>query len=153
MPHSTPKKPTPESSQLGDNLYKSLGEARLRSVLERLYDRLFEDPILAHFFIRSDKKALIEKQFSFLARQFGASKEEHAYTGRSIPAAHVKLGIRAAHLRRRHLILAETLATSHELTDTQRQAWLALDAKVTDLLGRLHRQSWRLGRDPSANST
>lgn len=79
-------------------LFASLGGAAvLRAVVDDFYERVFADPELAPFFVRTDRRAQREHQYEFLAAALGGPR---GYTGRSLRAAHRGRGITAAHFAR-----------------------------------------------------
>lgn len=112
-------------------LYQKIGESRIREVIERLYDAIFQDPLIGHFFFHHDKEKLIAQQMAFTSRLLGATAV--AYDGRSLPQVHYPLRIRPVHFKRRQVILAETLAACGiEKKDAER--WLGLEARLRGLI-------------------
>jgi truncated hemoglobin YjbI len=89
-------------------LYEKIGKTRIQHVIECLYDRLFEDPLLSHFFFAKDKATLIARQLEFTLRLLG--DDTSLYQGKPIPVAHAPLGIKPVHMDRRQKVLAEVLA-------------------------------------------
>ncbi len=105
-------------------LYEQLGEARLFAVLDDLYTRLFDDPMVGFLFAGHDREHIVAMQMMFTRRLLGDTQAP--YTGKSIPDAHATLPILPGHFDRRHRVLAEVLE-AHRVPDDVRAVWLRLD--------------------------
>jgi hemoglobin len=119
--------PTPNSafSELG-------GEARLRSIIDRFVDRVFDDVMIGYLFARADRARVKQKEFEHAAEHLGAGT---AYTGRALPEAHRRHRIRGGQFMRRIQILRETLDEAGVPARVKEQ-WLAhnlaLEGEITD---------------------
>ena len=100
------------------------GEAAIRAVLEDLYERLFDDPMIGFLFEGHDRRKIVEAQLPFTRRMLGDTSAR--YEGRSIPDAHASLPILPGHFDRRHKLLADVLE-AHRIPPAVREAWLRLD--------------------------
>lgn len=112
-------------------LYEKIGKPRIQQVIERLYDRLFEDPLLGHFFFQRDKAILIARQLEFTLRLLGDM--ESLYRGKPIPVAHAPLGIRAVHMARRQKVL-ETVLMECGVEAEDAKAWLERENQLRHLI-------------------
>jgi truncated hemoglobin YjbI len=113
---------------LADSLYDAAGgEARVRAVLEALYDRLFVDPMVAFLFEGKDKGHIVDAQVAFTCAFLGGPQRYH---GKPLPEAHAALPLLPGHFDRRHHLLAQVLKEQTEkgLPEEVRTAWLAIDA-------------------------
>lgn len=108
---------TPLLAQVG-------GEEGVRKILEDLYARLFEDPMVGFLFAGHDQEHIVRVQTQFTRRLLGDSSAP--YEGKSIPDAHASLPILPGHFDRRHKLLADVLS-AHDVPEEARQAWLRLD--------------------------
>jgi len=71
------------------SLFDRIGGARaIASVIERLHEKLLEDPVTKPFFAELDLDALVAKQTTFMACAFG---EPEPYRGRDLRTAHADL--------------------------------------------------------------
>ena len=100
------------------------GEAGVLAILDDLYARLFDDPIVGFLFAGRDRGHIVRVQAVFTRRMLG--DQTAVYTGKSIPDAHADLPILPGHFDRRHHLLAEVLI-SRGVAEPARQAWLRLD--------------------------
>jgi truncated hemoglobin YjbI len=112
-------------------LYEKIGRSRVQAVIERLYDRLFEDPLLSHFFFQRDKSTLIARQVEFSLRLLGDM--DSLYRGKPIPVAHAPLGIRTVHMARRQKVLEAVLAECG-VEKEDAQEWLARENQLRHLV-------------------
>lgn len=104
--------------------YESVGgELAVRAVLEDLYGRLFEDPIVGFLFEGKDKAQIVEAQVGLTCAFLGGPQR---YEGRPLPEAHAKLPLLAGHFDRRHWLLAEVLR-AHGLPEGAVAEWLRID--------------------------
>lgn len=109
------------------SLCQQIGEPTIAAVLDRLYERLFSDPMVGFLFDGHDRQHIVRMQTLFTRRLLGDTSAE--YTGKSIPDAHASLPILPGHFDRRHRLLAETLEASG-LPPHLRDAWLRLDRSL-----------------------
>jgi len=100
------------------------GPERLRAILERFYAVLVEDPMVGFFFAGRDLPSIIEGQYRFLLRAFGAA--EH-FDGRNPGIAHRDLApILRGHFDRRLRVLDGVLE-AEGLDAEDRAAWLRVE--------------------------
>lgn len=99
------------------------GEAAVRTVLKKLYDALFDDPIVGFLFSGKDKQHIVEQQVVFTCSFLGGP---YRYTGKSLPEAHAALPLLPGHFDRRHFLLAQVLA-QEGVDEEVRRAWLGID--------------------------
>ncbi len=108
-------------------LYEALGgEERVRAVLQSLYDRLFDDPIVGFLFEGKDKQHIVDEQTAFTCRFLGGP---HRYTGKPLPEAHAQLPLLAGHFDRRHFLLKQVLDEQRVPDDVMRE-WLRIDESL-----------------------
>lgn len=107
------------------------GAARMEAMMNRFYDRLFADLLIGFFFEGSDKEALVASQIAYVHAHLGS--RDGNYEGPSIRKAHADLPILVGHFDRRHQILREVLV-EFEVPERARQAWLALDRAMRDMV-------------------
>lgn len=119
------------------SLYQQLGEQRLRAVLDDLYARLFDDPIVGFLFAGHDREHIVAMQVLFTRRLLGDTSSP--YAGKSIPDAHAALPILPGHFDRRHRVLAEVL-DAHAVPDDVRATWLRLDQALRPSVLRVGRE-------------
>jgi truncated hemoglobin YjbI len=118
---------------LEESLFEVLGgEAKLRPIVERFVDRIFEDVMIGYLFRAADRQRVKDKEFEFAAHHLGAPV---AYTGRPLAEAHRAHRITGGQFMRRLQILKETLA-EFQVPDRVRDHWLShtlgLQAQITD---------------------
>jgi truncated hemoglobin YjbI len=99
------------------------GESRVRAVLLRLYDRLFDDPMVGFLFQGKDKARIVDQQVAFTCAFLGGPQR---YTGKPMPEAHSALPLLPGHFDRRHHLLAQVLEEM-QVPDPARDAWLRID--------------------------
>jgi hemoglobin len=100
------------------------GEGPIRAVLQELYDRLFEDPIVGFLFEGKDKARIVEQQVAFTSAFLGGPNR---YTGKALPEVHAPLPLLPGHFDRRHLVLKQALE-AHHVPEGVRDTWLRIDA-------------------------
>ena len=106
------------------SLYDAIGgEPAVRAVLQSLYDKLFDDPIVGFLFQGRDKQHIVEQQLAFTCHFLGGP---HEYAGRPLPAVHAALPLLPGHFDRRHRLLAQVLEDQH-VADEVKRAWLQID--------------------------
>jgi truncated hemoglobin YjbI len=108
-------------------LYEAIGgEPKVRRILQSLYDRLFDDPMVGFLFAGKDKAHIVEQQLAFTCRFLGGP---HRYEGRPLPEAHSQLPLLPGHFDRRHRLLEQALAEEEVQADVAR-AWLRIDESL-----------------------
>lgn len=112
-------------SQLGANFFDEIGGFPcLTRVHGILYGKLFADPWLKGFFVRSEREIVESQQNRFWAGLMDGPKR---YGGRSPRDAHVHMFLPAEAFARRHELLGEALREAG-VPAHLREKWLALDA-------------------------
>lgn len=99
------------------------GESGVRAVLQSLYDKLFDDPMVGFLFQGADKARIVEQQVAFTCGFLGGLQR---YEGKPLPEAHAKLPLLPGHFDRRHWVLGQVL-TEHGVPEDVKQAWLRID--------------------------
>ena len=100
------------------------GPDRLREILKRFYARLAPDPIVGFFFAGFDLDEIVEGQWGFLMRAFGAAER---FLGKNPLVAHRELPpILRGHFDRRLLVLREVL-TEEGLDPADIDAWIKVE--------------------------
>jgi hemoglobin len=108
-------------------LYEAIGgEEKVRAILQSLYDKLFDDPMVGFLFEGKDKAHIIEQQLAFTCRFLGGP---HKYEGKPLPVAHAGLPLLPGHFARRHLLLAQTLDEQRVPVDVK-LVWLNIDQSL-----------------------
>jgi truncated hemoglobin YjbI len=102
------------------------GEERVRAVLQSLYDKLFDDPIVGFLFAGKDKAHIVAQQLTFTCRFLGGP---HSYEGKPLPEAHASLPLLPGHFDRRHRLLEQTLDEQNVPDDVKRW-WLKIDQSL-----------------------
>jgi hemoglobin len=106
------------------SLYEAIGgEGRVREVLQALYDRLFDDPMIGFLFQGKDKAQIVTLQVAFTCRFLGGPQ---VYEGRPLPTAHAHVPILPGHFDRRHRLLEQVLVERGVPADVKR-VWLQID--------------------------
>jgi hemoglobin len=109
------------------SLYESIGgEARVREVIQALYDRLFVDPMIGFLFEGKDKAHIVTQQVAFTCRFLGGPQ---VYEGLPLPRAHAKIPILPGHFDRRHRLLEQVLGECGVPADAKR-VWLQIDQSL-----------------------
>lgn len=100
------------------------GPERLRAILEAFYARLARDPIVGFFFAGKDLGKIVDGQWGFLMRAFGAAER---FGGKNPLIAHTELApIKRGHFDRRITILRETLA-DEGVEPADIEAWVKVE--------------------------
>jgi hemoglobin len=108
-------------------LYEAIGgEARVREVLQALYDRLFVDPMVGFLFAGKDKGRIVEQQLAFTCRFLGGPQR---YEGKPLPEAHASLPLLPGHFDRRHRLL-QTVLEELAVPDEVGREWLRIDESL-----------------------
>lgn len=119
-------------SERGEELFRKIGEAKLRAVVSDFYDRVFRDVMIGFMFAGKDKRHLIDREYELAARFLGAPGV--AYTGRPMRTAHAGHTIFGGHFERRLQILRETMR-DHDVDPEVQRVWVehtnALRAQIT----------------------
>lgn len=127
------------------SLYESIGgEGRVREVIQALYDRLFDDPMIGFLFEGKDKAHIVAQQVAFTCRFLGGPQ---VYEGLPLPTAHAKLPLLPGHFDRRHRLLEQVLGEREVPADVKR-VWLQIDqalrpsvlASAEEARGKTHEQ-------------
>jgi hemoglobin len=106
------------------SLYEAIGgEAKVREVLQVLYDRLFADPMVGFLFDGKDKGHIVEQQLAFTCRFLGGPQ---TYQGMPLPRAHAHLPLLPGHFDRRHRLLEQVMDDCAVPADVKR-VWLQID--------------------------
>jgi hemoglobin len=82
------------------------GEAAVNAAVDRFYERVLADPMLAPFFKHVSMQRLKAHQFAFLSQALGGPQQ---YSGSSMSTAHARLGIEYRHFQAVSVHLVETL--------------------------------------------
>jgi hemoglobin len=118
------------STERPRSLYEAIGgEGRVREILQALYDRLFEDPIVGFLFEGKDKAHIIEQQVAFTCRFLGGPQR---YSGKPLPEAHASLPLLPGHFDRRHRLLEQVLDGFDEsqVPPDVKRVWLQIDQSL-----------------------
>jgi truncated hemoglobin YjbI len=97
--------------------YEVLGEAKIRAILQALYDQLFVDPMVGFLFEGKDKAHIVAQQVLFTCAFLGGPQR---YTGKPLPEAHAALPLH---------VLA-TLLDRHGVPDEAKRTWLRIDESL-----------------------
>lgn len=106
----------------------------IEGVLDELYTRMFDDPLVGFFFVGKDKEHIVQQQVTLVRRMLGDASI--AYEGLPIPEAHRSLPILAGHFDRRHHLLREILR-DRTFDDDAKTRWLAIDQGFRDAVLKL----------------
>ncbi len=118
---------TPFRRVVVKSMYEMIGgEERVRAILQSLYDKLFEDPIVGFLFQPFDKQHIVETQLGFTCKFLGGPQE---YAGRPLPEVHSKLPLLPGHFDRRHKLLAQTL-DEQGVPEEAKRVWLRIDQSL-----------------------
>jgi hemoglobin len=89
------------------SVYERIGGApAVNAAVDRFYERVLADPMLAPFFKNVSMQRLKAHQFAFLSQALGGPQE---YSGAAIARAHVGMRIEQHHFDAVTVHLAETL--------------------------------------------
>jgi truncated hemoglobin YjbI len=115
----------PELRALG----QALGEARIRGIVRRFYERMADDLLVGFFFDGKDLERISEMQTAFLLRAMGLRP---SYRGKPPADAHTELPpILVGHFDRRLMLLDEQL-TAEGLDASQRKTWIGFENAFRD---------------------
>jgi hemoglobin len=103
--------------------YEAIGEARVRDVLQSLYDKLFVDPMVGFLFDGKDKAHIVEQQVVFTCGFLGGPQK---YAGKPLPQAHAGLPLLPGHFDRRHRLL-ELVLQEQRVPPEVARIWLRID--------------------------
>lgn len=108
-------------------LYEAIGgEAKVRAVLQSLYDQLFVDPIVGFLFEGRDKAHIVERQLAFTCHFLGGPQK---YEGRPLPEVHAALPLLPGHFDRRHFLLKQVL-DQQAVPEEVKRVWLRIDESL-----------------------
>jgi hemoglobin len=109
------------------SLYDAIGgEGAVRGVVQALYDRLFEDPMVGFLFAGKDKAHIVAQQVVFTCRFLGGPQ---VYEGLPLPKAHASLPLLPGHFDRRHRLLEQVLEAQGVPVEVKR-VWLQIDTAL-----------------------
>ena len=111
-------------------IFHQIGAELIQKAIRLFYDRAFEDPMIQHFFMHSDKEHLIREQTLFATALLGGPRQ---YKGLPLEKAHEKRSIRLPHFRRRQILMGEVL-TELGLEDELRKEWLRREETLRPLI-------------------
>ncbi|HXV48175.1 MAG TPA: group 1 truncated hemoglobin [Candidatus Binatia bacterium] len=97
------------------------GERKLRAIVNRFIDRVFEDRMIGFFFRNADRSRIKELEYQLAAEFLGADVK---YVGRPLAKVHANHPIMGGHFARRRQILKETLE-AFEVSEDIASAWLS----------------------------
>ncbi len=112
------------------SIYDEIGEDRLNRIVRSFYEKVFQDPMLAHFFMNLDHEKLIALQVDFVRSMLGGPQR---YRGKPLEVIHDPMIIRPPHFRRRQRILQETME-EHGLEEGLVTAWLKQEERLKPLI-------------------
>jgi hemoglobin len=112
------------------NIYEEIGAERLAAIIRTFYDRVFQDPMLSHFFMNMDHEHLIAMQIDFVTGMLGGPQ---GYRGKPLESLHDTMLIRPPHFRRRQRILQETME-EYGLNETVVAFWLKQEERLKPLI-------------------
>ena len=111
----------------GRSAYAAIGgQERVQAVLDRLYTRLFEDPIVGFLFEGRNKERIVAEQVALTCAFLGGPQ---SYRGRPLPEVHASIPILPGHFDRRHFLLAQALA-DEGVPEEVRVEWLRIDESL-----------------------
>lgn len=112
-------------SALGGNFFEEIGGRPCLARVHRiLYNKLFADPWLSGYFVRTKREIVESQQNDFWAGLMGGP---NVYGGRSPRHAHVHMFIPAEAFAARHALLGDALTEAGVAADL-REKWLKMDA-------------------------
>lgn len=118
---------------LDSTIFARLGIDLIAQAMRLFYDRAFEDPLIQHFFMNSNKEDLIATQITFASALLGGPR---AYQGKPLLKAHEGFSIRTPHFRRRQVLMGEVLDLL-AVNESDKRAWLALEESLRPLVMRV----------------
>lgn len=105
-------------------IFETLGESKIRSILDQFYKEMSQDIIVGFFFDGKDLNHIAHQQHQFLLRAFGA---RDSYSGLPPSDAHHKLApILAGHFDRRLILLKEVLQ-KNQVDEELIKTWLQFE--------------------------
>lgn len=111
-------------------IYEEIGAERLTAIIRAFYEKTFQDPMLAHFFINMDHEHLVAMQVDFVGSMLGGPLK---YRGKPLEQIHDTMLIRPPHFRRRQRILEETMV-EHGLDESVIEFWLKQEERLKPLI-------------------
>jgi truncated hemoglobin YjbI len=109
-----------------DALFEQIGEERLRALVDRFVDRVFDDLMIGFHFRDANRARVKAKEYELAAQHLGADVE---YTGQPIRVAHAKHPIMGGQFERRLKILEEVFAELN-IPGVIREHWLTHDESL-----------------------
>lgn len=109
------------------------GSERLLAMMVRFYDLQFADLMIGFLFAGKDKLQLAKSQAEYVSARLG--RDRLRYEGPPIRKAHLKVPILIGHFNRR-LVILEQVFEEFDVPAHVREAWLALDNSLRDLVVR-----------------
>ena len=90
-----PMTPTSERNTGGTTLFERIGGIdAITAAVDSFYERVFADPVLAPFFVKTNKSRLRKRQVQFFCRH---SEAPRVYKGRDMKTAHENMVIAPSH--------------------------------------------------------
>jgi hemoglobin len=111
-------------------IYEEIGAERLAVIIRAFYEKIFQDPMLAHFFMNMDHEHLVAMQLDFVGSMLGGPQK---YRGKPLELIHDSMLIRPPHFRRRQRILHETMV-EHGLDENVIASWLKQEERLKPLI-------------------
>ena len=112
-------------------LLQTLPKNRIKEIVSSFYDVVFNDVLIGHFFVNTDKNELVGQQVDFLIGIFGGPKN---YQGRKLDQVHRSFSIKNVHFDRRQVILKDILEQHFDQKDPMIEQWLALENRFRKLI-------------------
>jgi hemoglobin len=110
--------------------YEQIGAERLAAIVQSFYEKVFQDPMLAHFFMNIDHEHLVAMQVDFVSSMLGGPQR---YRGKPLETLHDTMIIRPPHFRRRQRILQETME-EFGLDEAVIAMWLKQEERLKPLI-------------------
>ena len=107
------------------SLYEILGQTKIEEVIREFYTRVFNDPMIGHFFFNVDQEHITRQQVIFATGLLGGPRN---YRGKPLRAAHSPFPIRPPHFARRQVILRDVL-TDQNVSHEHIEEWLNLETQ------------------------
>ncbi len=111
------------------SLFEQLGgEAKLRRIIDRFVDSVFDDVMIGFFFDRANRARIKAKEYEFAAQHLGADVQ---YSGRPLREAHARHPIMGGQFMRRLQLLRDALQTE-DVPDHIVQHWVEHTESLRD---------------------
>lgn len=105
----------------GESDFARLGPGRVRLIIDRFLDEVFEDPMIGFFFAGKPLSRIRELEYRFAVEHLGGGA---VYNGRPLDEAHGDLRVFGGQFDRRRRILEETLE-AFGVDEDIRARWIA----------------------------